>query len=183
MSIKISELPQASTVNNTDVIPIVQGGTTKQANLGIVASAGGVPTNSIIQYDGNTIPAGYEEVNGYDIYSTTEQRIGTWINGKPLYEKTYTGNAPYVATNGTWVSAKFPTPDNFELGFVKYAFCVDSSNQCLALPFITNSGYLLKTYFGNDNGDWLILSSNYTGTSNRPCYITVAYTKTTDSAS
>ena len=36
MSIKISELPQASTVNNTDVIPIVQGGTTKKAPAGLI---------------------------------------------------------------------------------------------------------------------------------------------------
>lgn len=36
MSIKISELPQASTVNNTDVIPIVQNGTTKKAPAGLI---------------------------------------------------------------------------------------------------------------------------------------------------
>lgn len=36
MGIKISELPQASTVNNTDVIPIVQGGTTKKAPAGLI---------------------------------------------------------------------------------------------------------------------------------------------------
>ena len=29
-----------------------------------------------------------------NIYSTTEKRIGTWIDGKPLYQKTYTGTIP-----------------------------------------------------------------------------------------
>lgn len=42
MSIKISELPQASTVNNTDLIPIVQEGTTKQATAGMIS-----PTNEV----------------------------------------------------------------------------------------------------------------------------------------
>lgn len=44
MSIKISELPQASTVNNTDVIPIVQSGTTKQVTAGILQN----PTRNYI---------------------------------------------------------------------------------------------------------------------------------------
>lgn len=46
-----------------------------------------MPVGGIIPFDGTTIPEGYEEVNGYDNYSTEEQVIGTWIDGKPLYRK------------------------------------------------------------------------------------------------
>jgi len=31
----------------------------------------------------------YQNLNGYDIYSRGEMRIGTWIDGKPLYRKVY----------------------------------------------------------------------------------------------
>ena len=33
------------------------------------------------------------EASGLHNYSTEEQVIGTWIDGKPLYEKTYSGNS------------------------------------------------------------------------------------------
>ena len=36
MSIKISELPQATSVGSSDIVPIVQGGTTKQATAGMI---------------------------------------------------------------------------------------------------------------------------------------------------
>ena len=32
-----------------------------------------------------------EYINNLHTYSTTEQRIGTWIDGKPLYRKVFTG--------------------------------------------------------------------------------------------
>lgn len=34
-----------------------------------------------------------------EVYSTEEQRIGTWIDGKPLYQKTFTGT---VSSNGAF---------------------------------------------------------------------------------
>lgn len=36
MSIKISELPQATSVGSSDIVPIVQGGTTKQVEAGVI---------------------------------------------------------------------------------------------------------------------------------------------------
>lgn len=58
--VKISELNLATTINNSDLIPIVQNNETK----------------SITKQD---LVA--------DKYSTTEQVIGTWIDGKPIYRK------------------------------------------------------------------------------------------------
>lgn len=46
-----------------------------------------VPINAIIDYDGDTVPEGYEIVAN-PTYSTTEQKTGeTWIDGKPIYRK------------------------------------------------------------------------------------------------
>lgn len=39
-----------------------------------------------------------EQSGGVD-YSTDEQVIGTWINGKPLYQKTFTFDPPFSTTN------------------------------------------------------------------------------------
>lgn len=47
-----------------------------------------LPVGSVVAFDGDEIPYGYEEVEEYiPTYSTEEQRVGTWINGKPLYRK------------------------------------------------------------------------------------------------
>lgn len=48
-----------------------------------------IPANSVIEYEGDVVPEGYEKVEDKgEIYSTEEQRIGTWIDGKPIYRKT-----------------------------------------------------------------------------------------------
>ena len=47
-----------------------------------------LPVGSIIEFDGDYIPDGYEEVEDYEhTYSFVEKRIGTWADKKPLYQK------------------------------------------------------------------------------------------------
>lgn len=67
MSIKISELPQANTVNSTDVIPIVQNGTTKQATAGMMMPA---IATSITSSSTNNEVAGAKAV--YDLHNGTD---------------------------------------------------------------------------------------------------------------
>ena len=45
------------------------------------------PIGTIVDYDGAEVPNGWEEVDDPNDYSTTEQRVGKWIDGKPLYRK------------------------------------------------------------------------------------------------
>lgn len=59
---------------------------------GIDYDIGGIgdslPMGSVIEYDGDLAPEGYEEVEDKGIiYTTDETRIGTWVDGKPLYRK------------------------------------------------------------------------------------------------
>ena len=56
--IKISELTTTSTINNEDLIPIVQNNETKSISFGNINK-----------------------------YSATEKVVGEWIDGKPLYRK------------------------------------------------------------------------------------------------
>ena len=55
----------------------------------VIKANDSIPANSVIEYEGDVVPEGYEKVEDKgEIYSTEEQRIGTWIDGKPIYRKT-----------------------------------------------------------------------------------------------
>lgn len=51
-----------------------------------------LPVGTELDYDGETVPTGWEQVDDKPVYSTTETICGTWIDGKPLYRKTFSGN-------------------------------------------------------------------------------------------
>jgi hypothetical protein len=137
---------------------IYKGNTKLDAN-GLQVSS--VPAGSIVQYDGDTIPTGYEEVNGFDNYSTTEQRIGTWIDGKPIYRKTFEINGA-----GSNVSDDILASLDIEV-------------------------FLKSEWLSWGNGDFIIKNVGYNSSTkklvNKPAEwsvaFTVEYTKTTDSAS
>ena len=52
-----------------------------------VKVADSLPIGTEVDYDGETVPTGWEQVDNPNDYSTTETRIGTWIDGKPVYRK------------------------------------------------------------------------------------------------
>lgn len=52
--------------------------------LETLRKSGGIPTNSVIGYDGSTIPSGFEETDGPNDYSTSEKVIGKWISRKTI---------------------------------------------------------------------------------------------------
>lgn len=56
------------------------------------------PIGLVADYDGSVVPDGWEEVTDPNEYSTTEQVVGKWIDGKPLYRKVITGSSTNVDT-------------------------------------------------------------------------------------
>lgn len=42
-------------------------------------------------------------------YSTAEKVVGTWIDGKPLYEKVFVFNQRTIIPEGSWFDTGFPT--------------------------------------------------------------------------
>lgn len=103
-------------------------------------------------------------VNRKNNYSTEEQVIGTWIDGKPIYQKTY-DNLSISVTKGTWTTiATLSNVDNF-IGCVCYFGAVgDRSVVGLNGAQIVNG-----TSFRIDPAD------------NRTITVaTIQYTKTTD---
>ena len=62
------------------------GGGSGEGSINIDA----LPIGSVLLYDGENIPEGYEEVGDYiPTYSTEETKVGTWIGKKPLYRKSF----------------------------------------------------------------------------------------------
>ena len=99
----------------------------------------GVPTGSTFLFDGDTIPDGYEEIEDYQPeYSTNEVRIGTWIDGKPLYRKLIQGTMSASATTNDVVIGV----DNID----NYVKC--DVQQIVKAPLTIT--YAMGTYYGND---------------------------------
>ena len=104
-------------------------------------------------------------------YSTTEQVVGTWINGKPLYEKTFDLGSGGMAVSSSFTDSVIPS-GNIET-------IVSVVNAC-----DLNSG---GTIFWGGIAAYLPTNANYvklatdrnSGTSTIR-YITLQYTKTTD---
>lgn len=75
---KISELQELETLNNNDLIPVVdtENESTKKVTFRALGAASSMPTGSIIGYDGNTIPGGYEEININSFDTATQSANG-----------------------------------------------------------------------------------------------------------
>lgn len=110
-------------------------------------------------------------------YSTTEQVVGTWIDGKPLYQITYNATAPST-TNTSEEIAELPAN-------------VDSTNVVDAKFILyTASGYIYPTNFYLSANDmdmmWfrpnkkIVMQVSAPDHANATVYITIQYTKTTD---
>lgn len=111
-----------------------------------------------------------EELN---TYSTTEKIVGTWINGKPLYEKTITG----TKIAGTDLSIKIA--DDVEYGFVVGGTMMSASGRIYSvLDRYQDSSIFVRTSIHNN---YLEVSSGSNASySNGNIVAIVRYTKTTD---
>lgn len=108
-----------------------------------------------------------------DIYSTEEQVVGRWIDGKPLYRRVFQGNN--ITKYGAWTIwlkdaipnvsyvSKIRTTYTRATGFVNCEFTNIVSTE------ISNTGDILLYM---ENG-----ASSFSGI---PITVTVEYTKTTD---
>lgn len=120
-----------------------------------------------------------------DIYSTEEQRIGTWIDGNPLYRKTYYKEITTQAEKSRY----FAIDSSFFNTLIKAEgfFAPDGWNSIYSLPFmemnpdVTHVYSIGTSYTENDHSLRLNYYTKY-ATTGHIC-VTVEYTKPTDSAS
>ena len=106
-----------------------------------------------------------------DIYSTNEIRIGTWIDGKPIYRTVYEKNN---TTSGN-TSYSITPPSNFRV-----------ITKLDIMQYTANEGSYIHDYY-NSSSDYLrifyssqLIQVRTSKTSSYNHYITIEYTKTTD---
>lgn len=123
--------------------------------------------------------------NAIHNYSTTERVVGTWTNGKPLYEKVITGTTPNVSTEGTSAHSEVEITEstNIDECFITNAFVKYSNNNSIwSCPYYNNDMKFVKAQLTRgSNQIWKTdLISNGTVYNNCSYKIIVNYTKTTD---
>lgn len=134
--------------------------------------------------NGGVLTFNGEDIGGKDVYSTDEQVVGKWIDGKPIYEKTYqfsnisTGNysRPYNITN---------LGDVISLSGMLYSIPQGGNGEWRVLPIVYGAQSVITDWFGGVivrpyDSDFLFqVGSNSVGTANK-VFLTMRYTKTTD---
>ena len=138
-----------------------------------IISGDTLPIGAIVNYDGETVPEGYEKVaDSLNVFSATEQRVGTWF-GKPLYQKTI--DFGYMEKKNVFKQV----PHN--VANVEKIW-VDRSNSY----FVDTS----MNYYDVSDYDWHtsvnatyisgIVSNDEFDRTTSSMYVTIRYTKTTD---
>ena len=116
-----------------------------------------------------------------NLYSLEEKIIGSWINGKPLYQKTIKSITPEVTTEGTYANTIVDIKNlNIDDGFIQcsYLKTISSNNsQHYCLPYITNNGGICKCFITKES---ISINTNVKSFSQAMVYITLQYTKTID---
>lgn len=117
-----------------------------------------------------------ENIENSEICSTTEKRVGTYLNNKPLYQRTFTGTIGTLNTE-TIVNSNANNIDKLFL----INGCVIKSGYIATLPY-SYGGNIFMNVLKNDSNNIVI---QYYSTSNTfyeggTYYLTVQYTKTSD---
>ena len=117
--------------------------------------------------------------SGHD-YSTTDQVVGTWIDGKPLYEKTKTFNNLHIRGVEQLLDSELSNVDSFVGAIGSW---IRSDGTCNNLPSShTNSNFCVTANdFDKTTGKInLIVGSFNNYFYLESCILTFRYTKTTD---
>ena len=138
-----------------------------------------LPVGTEVDYDGETVPTGWTEVADPNTYSTDEVRIGTWIDGKPLYRKVVETTTPVVSTEGTLVNKSVSVGvSNVDFIYIDKAIIIGGGNYN-ANAVVSNMAFTYGVRF-EVNPSNITIYGNSTTFSNLPAKVVVEYTKTTD---
>lgn len=199
MGVKISELPEATSVQEEDIMPIVQNGETKKVSMSkvggnevFIGDIEDAPEDAKIVIDDDGVDlissevvnslSGDETAKAPSVkavkdalsYSTTEQVVGTWIDGKPLYRIVFTGTCTATQTvimrNASTIDLIFSygyvlATDNHKIP-INSSFGTNGDNDCRVVQYGTGQNTIAM-----QNAS-LFVGNSY--------YIVLEYTKTTD---
>ena len=98
-------------------------------------------------------------------YSTTEQIVGTWIDGRTIYETTFDLGENTTISNSSWTTTSIQIP-NFE-GIISGMILTET---------LGTSTPVMTTYDANNYIQLQSLRNSYTSTAR---YVVIQYTKST----
>lgn len=132
-------------------------------------------------YLNGQVPTFANQFSRSDLYSTDEKIIGQWIDGKPLYQKTLyvnlqdTSDGPHTVSDLT--TSCIDTFINC-LGYINHSGEVMTNNNFFYSSAWTSSFF---TRYDLTSKSLIITTKNFGGNT-LVGYVTIQYTKTTDSA-
>lgn len=113
-----------------------------------------------------------------EVYSTEEKRIGTWIDGNPLYQKTFTGT---VSSDGTFPAIKIAGVQTWVNGA---GWIIRNDKYQYPIPALYSPQDFVGFAISTNGANILFNYGTAVGTviKNATFHITFRYTKTTDQA-
>lgn len=156
-----------SDVTSPQKITFTNGSTSAMSSGNVYATTR--PTNtSVLQC------IAYKDIhsNPMNDYSTNEKVVGTWIDGKPIYQKTIDCGALPNATTKT-VDTNITNANQL----IDWTGCVGNTGK-MVLPRIFKDNADVMVTFSGDLSHMVIKTESNRSSLN--AYITVQYTKTTD---
>jgi hypothetical protein len=118
--------------------------------------------------------------NNQQNYSTNEQVIGTWINGKPLYRKAYNFTTPSSALN---LQIKIDNIDYDYITMTDKSVLLDNIGNSKSMPmnFVTSSTFICRANVQYTSvAGWFVYFVYPSDVKNKKGIVVVEYTKTTD---
>ena len=116
-----------------------------------------------------------DKIDTISSYSTTEKVVGTWINGKPLYQSIVSCGA--LPNNTTKVTAHGITGISKVVDITGYAF---NGNDSIPIPYFNAQNANVKVGLYANASNIIINSGSVDMSSYSESYVTLRYTKTTD---
>lgn len=163
---EITSGPLAVATKNASLDSSIVGGSQPHENM---------PPYYVLCYiikitDNNGIEQPGEGSSG-EVYSTEETRIGTWIDGKPLYRKVFNVTTPPTTTSAMVADISEP----FHLVDLYGHFTMQNGDE-VPIPYLSGSNFVSA---------WLTLTGIKMAVSNNvfvsiPAVIILEYTKTAD---
>lgn len=144
------------------------GGTSGGSGSSVVPNPQGTATDTLVKLGIEGTVYDFAGSGGHN-YSTTEQVVGTWIDGKTLYEKTIA-----VTQNPSSEISISLTSLDIDTLFVVSAY-IQSSNGNVTPTTYFVSGDDKFMYYYNRTTDCLVILTSWQGSG----YVTIRYTKST----
>lgn len=117
---------------------------------------------------------------GCNTYFTQETRIGTWIDGKPIYRRAYQATSPSSHTTGTTIVSKASFPTNIQQIIKLYGISKQSLGTYICIPSHYSSEDYVTIYAYH--GERIDMVAEGVNNYSCPVIIIIEYTKTTDPA-